>query len=301
MSPSEPREQLTPVTVLFADISGSTTLYAQRGDMTAFGLASACLSVVERGITSGGGRVVKRLGDGLLAVFGQPEQALRAAVESRAALAVPDQTTQGESLRIRFGISCGAAVLAADDVFGDVVNVAARLVALAGPDEILLSGGVHEALTVGFRSQAHLIDALALRNRPRTVPVYKFIGAELDFTHPFNPSVPPAQATLNIKHGQTLFVIGPQRQRLTIGRHAAYDICIDHEAVSRLHAEILVRGDKFVLADRSTNGTFVHTKDGFVLRLLREELTLSQNGRIVAAVDKGPPILFRVAEGVRDR
>lgn len=297
MSSSDPRGQLTPVTVLFADISGSTTLYAQRSDMTAFSLATACLSVVERGIASVGGRVVKRLGDGLLAVFGQPEQALRAAVDSRAALAATDQTTEGESLRIRFGISCGAAVLAADDVFGDVVNVAARLVALAGPDEILLSGGAHEELTVGFRSQAHLIDALALRNRPRAVPVYKFIGAEPDSTSPFNPPVPRAQATLSIKHGQTRFVLGPQRQRLSIGRHASSDICLDHAAVSRLHAEILARGDKFVLADRSTNGTFVHTQNGFVLRLLREELTLSQSGRIVAAVENGPAILFRVTDG----
>ena len=47
------RQQLTPVTVLFADISASTTLYAQRGDATAFGLASQCLAVVERGDRGG--------------------------------------------------------------------------------------------------------------------------------------------------------------------------------------------------------------------------------------------------------
>jgi class 3 adenylate cyclase len=121
-----PREQLTPVTVLFADISGSTALYAQRGDVTAFDLSSRCLAVVEGGIASAGGRVLKRLGDGVLALFGQPGDALRAAAAVRATLADDDSTVQREGVRVRFGISCGSAVLAADDVFGDVVNVATR-------------------------------------------------------------------------------------------------------------------------------------------------------------------------------
>jgi hypothetical protein len=153
-------------------------------------------------------------------------------------------------------------------------------------------------LTAGVRGQAQLIDTLQLRNRPQAVPVYKYVGAELDVTHSFNPSVQAAPATLHVTHGQALFVIGPQRRNFTIGRQGPHDIRIDHTAVSRLHAEILVRGDKFILADHSTNGTFVHAEDGFVLRLLREELTLSGSGRIVAAVDAGPPILFRVVEGM---
>src|SRR5262249_9399255 len=146
MASHGPREQLTPVTVLFADISGSTTLYAQRGDLTAFDLSSRCLSVVEGGIADAGGRVLKRLGDGVLAGFGRPGDALRAAATVRATLSDDDTTVQREGVRVRFGISCGAALLAADDVYGDVVNVAARLVNLAGPEEIFLSGTAYEGL-----------------------------------------------------------------------------------------------------------------------------------------------------------
>ena len=55
-------ERLKPVTVLFADISGSTLMYAERGDATAFGLTSTCLNLLEEQATAVGGRVVKRLG-----------------------------------------------------------------------------------------------------------------------------------------------------------------------------------------------------------------------------------------------
>jgi class 3 adenylate cyclase len=295
MADGRPRSPLTPVTVLFADITGSVTLYAEHGDATAFALASDSLGAVERDIAAGGGRVVKRLGDGVLAVFAQPSEALRAAVAARAALADPDMTARGEGVRLRFGISCGEAVLAADDVFGDVVNVAARLVGLAGAEEIFLSGKAYEGLAPELRGQMRLIDQLLLRNRPGPILVYEFIGDECDSTVGVGARLRTATAVMEVSYGDALFVLGPERPRLTIGRQAEHDIRIEHEAVSRLQAEVVLRGDKFVLVDHSTNGTYVQLEHGPMLRLIREELALAGSGRIVAGVDSGPPILFRFA------
>jgi adenylate cyclase len=280
--------------VLFADISGSTTLYAERGDAAAFRLASVCLTAVERAIGAGGGRVVKRLGDGMLALFEQSNAALRTALAARASLADPDHTAQRTGLRVRFGIGCGEVVLADDDVFGDVVNVAARLLGLARPDEILLAGTAYETLEAELRDRVHLIDQLVLRNRPAPVPVYKFVDDELDATAGVETRARGDSAVLEIAFAATVFVLGPERPRLSIGRHSAHDICVDHEAVSRLHAEIMLRGGKFILADRSMNGTYVHIENGPVLRLVREELSLSGTGRIVPGVDTGTPIRFRL-------
>src|SRR6516225_8626274 len=89
---------LTPVTVLFADITASTTLYVQRGDAIAFALASECLDQVDAAIAAGGGRVVKRLGDGILALFENPSQALRTAVTIRKALGAPESTARREGV-----------------------------------------------------------------------------------------------------------------------------------------------------------------------------------------------------------
>jgi len=295
MAGGEPTASLTPVTVLFADIVASTTLYAQRGDATAFGLASTCLDHIDRGIAAAGGRVLKRLGDGVLAVFPHPAEALRAAVAVRRALADPDATICREGVRVRFGICSGQAVLVADDVFGDVVNIAARLTSLAGSDEIFLSGKVYESLAPELRAGVRLIDQLSLRNRPGSVLVYEFVGEEPDATVSLGRRVRTATAAMEITHGDTLFVIGPERPRVTIGRHAERDIHIDHEAVSRHHADVVLRGDRFVLIDRSTNGTYVNLDGGPVLRVVREELTLAGSGRIVPGVEPSPPIVFRVA------
>jgi pSer/pThr/pTyr-binding forkhead associated (FHA) protein len=82
---------------------------------------------------------------------------------------------------------------------------------------------------------------------------------------------------------------------VTIGRHAEHDIRIDNEAVSRHHADVALRGDRFVLVDRSTNGTYIYVDRGPVLRVVREEVALSGSGRIVPGVEPTPPILFRVS------
>ena len=69
---------------------------------------------------------------------------------------------------------------------------------------------------------------------------------------------------------------------------------LEHECISRTHAEVLARGERFVLVDRRPNGTYVYVDQGPVLRVLRDELTLAGSGRIVAGVELDPPIRFRI-------
>ena len=288
---------VSAVTILFADISDSTTLYAQRGDATAFTLASACLEVAESCIRAAGGRVVKRLGDGLLALFERPAPAVEAAVQLQRSLAESSAALSCENLRVHCGISSGPAVLASDDVYGDVVNVAARLVGLASSDEIFLSGTVYDALPAAMRDKARLIDPLPLRNRPRAVLVYEYMSEEIDATVSAPPRPRAAMPTLEIRHGDLRLLVGadPAKPTLSIGRHARHDIRIDHEAVSRDHAKIILRGDRFVLTDRSTNGTYIHVQSGPILRVVRDEVALTGSGRIVPGVETEPPILYLVA------
>src|SRR5262249_19101674 len=136
----------TPVTVLFADISGSTLMYAVHGDQRAFAVTSACLGLLEAEVARSGGRVVKRVGDAILAVFDAADAGVGAAVGMLRALETAESPAQDERVHVRVGIASGTAVLDAGDVYGDVVNVAARLVGLAGVDEIFLSGDCHDAL-----------------------------------------------------------------------------------------------------------------------------------------------------------
>ena len=288
-------DSLTTVTVLFADISGSTTLYAVRGDAVAFQITSRCLALLEQQVTAAQGRVVKRLGDAVLAVFDTAAPAVEAAVEMQRALADPDSPLRQEGLHVRVGISSGAAVLAPDDVFGDVVNVAARLVSLAGADEIVFSETVHATLPDHLRDTAHLIDHLALRNRPDPVPVYRYVWVPDNQTVMVHKKKRGGAATLELTRGEQRFAVAATSPRLTLGRAADNDLVVAEQAVSRYQAEIALRGDKFVLVDRSTNGTYVHVDGGPTFRVTREEVTLSGSGTIVPGLELDPPIRYRVS------
>jgi adenylate cyclase len=295
MTDQETRDQLTLVTVLFVDISGSTALYAQRGDAAAFALTKACLDLVGAQVTAEGGRVLKQVGDGLLSVFDTSVQALRAAVRISQTTDDPACLLASEGVRVRSGISSGLAVLLADDVYGDVANVAARLVGRADAGEIFLSGRVYEALPAELRAKVRLIDQMLLRNRPTPVLVYKYAPDSPRATIEAVARRRASTATLEVTYGDLLLVVGPERPRVSLGRDPDNDICIEDDVVSRNHAEIALRGDRFMLIDRSTNGTYVHADNGPMLRLVREEIVLASAGRIVLGVEEASqPILYRV-------
>jgi adenylate cyclase len=296
MTDQETRDQLTLVTVLFVDISGSTALYAQRGDAAAFGLTKACLDLVGAQVTAEGGRVLRQVGDGLLSVFDTSVQALRAAIRILQTIEDPACPLASEGVRVRSGISAGSAVLLADDVYGDVANVAARLVGRADAGEIFLSGRVYEALPAELRANVQLIDQMLLRNRPTPVLVYKYAPDSQRATKKAVARRRASTATLEVTYGDLLLVVGAERPRISLGRDPDNDICIEDDVVSRNHAEIALRGDRFVLIDRSTNGTYVYADNGPMLRLVREEIVLATAGRIALGIEEASqPILYRVA------
>jgi class 3 adenylate cyclase len=286
---------LMPVAVLVADISGSTTMYVERGDTTAFALATGCLTLLEDHVRDAGGRVVKRMGDGILAVFDRAEDAMAAAIAIRRTVEAPDCTLGRDGIRVRIGISSGTAVVAEGDVYGDVVNVAARLVGVAGPDEVFLSGQAYEDLPLDMRTFIRLIDHKTLRNRPGAIVLYQYLSEAACATEPLHVRMRSSPATLEVTYGDRVFVVGPERPMLKLGREPTNDIAVDRSTVSRHHAEIAMRGDKFVLIDRSTNGTYVHLDNGQVLRILREDITLSASGSIILGLDTEPAIRYRIA------
>jgi adenylate cyclase len=291
-----PRDRLIPVTVLFVDISDSTTLYAQRGDAIAFGLAKACLDLAAAQVEAAGGRVLRHVGDGILAAFATPGQSLRAAIQIKQAMEDPTCSLESEGVRVHSAMSSGPAVLLADDVYGDVANVAARLVGRAGAGEILLSGKVYEGLPADLRARVQLIDEMLLRNRPTPVLVYKYVADSQLATIRAGATRRASTAVMEVIHDDLLFVVGPERPRVTMGRDPENDVRIEDDVVSHQHAEITIVGDRFILVDRSTNGTYVYPDNGPMLRVLREELVLTGAGRIGLGIEEtSRPILYRIA------
>ncbi len=127
--------------VLFTDIVGSTEHLARIGDRAWREVIVAHDARSRRAIEGHGGRVVKSTGDGVLATFEGPAQAVRGAQEIATSLSELD-------LQIRAGVHVGEIETVGDDVTGVTVNVAARVASMAGPSEVLVSSTVKD-LTPG--------------------------------------------------------------------------------------------------------------------------------------------------------
>jgi len=127
----------TPLTVVFTDIEGFTSFTEAQGDEAASALVNRHHQQVGPVIRGRGGRVTKRMGDGMLITFPEPEAAVLCALEMVEATADP--------LRLRAGMHAGDVVVTRDDVLGHVVNVAARVTEAAEGGEVLVTSVVQDA------------------------------------------------------------------------------------------------------------------------------------------------------------
>jgi adenylate cyclase len=128
----------TPVSIVFTDLEGFTRFTSRQGDDAALRLLADHHRAIGPVVRSRGGKVVKRLGDGLMLSFPSPESAVMAALELI--------DVQPAQLRLRAGIHVGEAVVTSDDLIGHDVNVAARVTASAAGGQVLATVAVRDAV-----------------------------------------------------------------------------------------------------------------------------------------------------------
>jgi class 3 adenylate cyclase len=153
--------------VWFSDIQGSTALYEHAGDLEAWTRVHAHFSAMREIVASHGGTVVKTLGDAVVAVFGGPEAAARAATDAL--------QNQAGGFRVRIGLDPGP-VLAVNgdgspDVFGQVVNVAARLQSIAAAGEIVTTPEVLRDAAHVFSAWRSVREAVSVRGIERPMEI----------------------------------------------------------------------------------------------------------------------------------
>ena len=135
------------VTILFTDIQGSTAYFAQRGDVDGRLMIKRHNDLLFPIITAHEGTVVKIIGDAIMASFQAPLSAVRAAVAMQRALRDANrQQEAAKQIHIRIGINSGYGLVESHDVFGDVVNVAARVVSRTLHDQILIAKATYDRL-----------------------------------------------------------------------------------------------------------------------------------------------------------
>ncbi len=174
------------LTVMFCDLVGSTAISAQLDVEEWRDLVGAYLDAASAAVTEMGGHVAKKLGDGILALFGYPvahendaERAARAALAIQRALTELNRgnAAAGKSeLKARIGLETGAAVVdAAGEIYGDVANIAARVQAQAEPGAVLITSRVQRQIAGLFIAEDR--GAHALKGVPEATVLFRLVRA----------------------------------------------------------------------------------------------------------------------------
>lgn len=146
--PGDPYVETAFRTILFTDMEGSTSLTQRLGDAGAMAILRAHDRIVGDALGGHGGSEIKHTGDGLMAAFPSVVGAIESAVEIQRRLAEADDKNRP---RVRIGMSAGEPVTERNDLFGAVVQLAARLCSRAEPGSVLVSSAVRDlALGKGF-------------------------------------------------------------------------------------------------------------------------------------------------------
>ena len=166
-----------PVTIMFTDIRGSTAFFDMRGDLEGVTMLERHNELVIPAIEGAGGRVLERRGDGLLVTFPTPAPAVKAAIELQKRLAESNKGRQDrEQIHVRVGIHAGMGLVDAQEVFGDAVNVAARVEALATPGQILVSEAVYSEVAPELGADLFLpLGPSELKGKQEKVVVYEVV------------------------------------------------------------------------------------------------------------------------------
>ena len=170
------------VTILFTDIEGSTLLWEQDSERMRLALASHD-ALLRSAVESNRGTVVKMMGDGMHAAFDDPLDAVSAALQLQQALA---GDARGVALRVRCGLHLGVVERRDSDLFGSVVNRAARIMGMAHGGQVLLSQPVAGLVRDRLPPSASLRDLGKVRLRDFAKPeqVYQFLHPSLRVEFP---------------------------------------------------------------------------------------------------------------------
>jgi hypothetical protein len=237
------------------------------------------------------------MGDGFLAVFDGGSAAVDAAVALHGALANDNATRpEGARVRIHSGVSVGPVVVQDDgDVFGDAVNVAARVQHVAGPDQIYVTKDVVEEISTYHRGKTRPVGRFPLRGKEDEVELYEVMWKLEEATVLFARSALREEALLSVFFHGAVVEMPAGKNRLTVGRVPGNDLVVDDGAVSREHAEFIRRKGTIYLVDHSTNGTYVRPGVGKVRHLHREEFLLDGSGEVSLGRPDGPPIEYKIS------
>ena len=275
--------QTRTLAVMFADISDSTSLYQKLGDSAARNIVNACLQVINGVLARYEGRLVKTIGDEVMCVFPDADLAVLAASDMQAQVSA---TKPGNyPVAIHVGLHYGPVLVEENDVFGDTVNVAAYLRAVAGAEQILTTEATEGCLSAALKASVRPIFHAVLKGSQHESIVYQVLWRTdrtdlTDVNLQPNKMIPGDTGALLVTLDEERVRVDQWRTGIVIGRSKDCDLVVTDNFASRRHLSIKLVRTHFYLFDHSINGTFVTLGSGEEVHVLRRELLLDGSGEI---------------------
>lgn len=254
------------VAILFSDITGSTRMFETLGDTQAKQIISETVLVMERAVADYRGRVIKTIGDEVMAEFPTPEQAALAASEMQINLS-RQNASANRNIQIHIGFHYGEIIREGGDVFGDAVNVAARMVGQCRPGQILTTRETALMMSSMMDDKMRSLGTRSLKGKQEEIEVYEILWqkdrSNLTVVAREKPSITEGLTpTLHLLYQQNHIVLKKKDTPFLLGREPQNNLykhlIVDDDCVSRVHSVIEYHQGQFSLNDRSTNGTWVY-------------------------------------------
>ncbi len=273
---------MTELAVLFADIAQSTALFEKYGDDQARSAIATVLNTLVEVSKKYDGVLIKTIGDEIMCTFPTTKDAMQAAIGMQ--MSVSGNFVLGtHPIGIRIGFHHGKVIEEAGDVYGDTVNVAARMASFAKKGQIITNSSTFKApaeAMVRYRS----LGKTKIKGKLLSVKIIEI------FWHKDDSQVTRVSSALDLTLPDSNFkmVLDINGRQVTmtensptkvIGRGEECDIQILAPMASRLHAEIQFSDGNFRIVDQSTNGTWLEM-GGNSLRLHRDKTILLGKGKI---------------------
>jgi adenylate cyclase len=229
------------------------------------------------------GRLVKAIGDAVMCVFPTADAAVLAASEMQSLVAANQPRDHPVTLHV--GLHYGSVLAERDDVFGDTVNGAAYLTAVATGGQIVTTEATEQQLSAALKSCVRPIFHTMLKGSDRESTVYQVLwrADNRDITDVgmlSTSSIPRDTGSLIVTLDDERVRVDQWRPAIAVGREPDSDLVVKDSYASRRHLSIKLVRMQFYLVDHSINGTYVALESGQEVHVLRREVVLDGAGEI---------------------
>jgi hypothetical protein len=245
------------------------------------------LQIVKEEVLAQQGTMIKTTGgDTTMCSFSDAVSAVKAMdlAQERLSRHVPDSgTANHEKILASIGISHGNVIIEHSDVYGQVVNIAARVVAVAKTGQILLDASIFDSLPAEIKIKTRFVDRFPAKGISKPLDIYEFIweGEEV-ITHSRDTPVSydDGHNRCRLKYRNHFLVLDAENSSVVLGRGSEADLVVNDDNASRIHLKIQYRNGKYVVTDESRNGTWIESAQGLFLLRRKETFILHGKGRI---------------------